>query len=154
MGLRSRSSRPRDPGPLKHTLRAVFAVLASALAFACAGVGGGAEHARHAGHATARERQHQAEKAAHPLPSAARVLLRGGGLLLDGPSRRPGAPPRVAAGTDPSRQGSFAARAVHQQAVGAHTRRILSLTLARRLAAARDGTLSSLSNGVPPPISA
>ncbi|HEX5870725.1 MAG TPA: hypothetical protein VFY65_09935 [Longimicrobium sp.] len=138
---------------MKHTLRTLFAVLASALAFACAGVGDGAGAARDVGHGTAREqRQHQAEKAAHPLPLAARALLRGGGLLLDGPSRRTGAPPRMAAGTDPSHQASFAARAVHRRAVGANTRRILSLALARRLAAARDGTLSSHSNGVPPPV--
>ena len=146
-------SATRDSDPLTHTLRALFAVLASALAFACADAGSGAGHARDVGPGTAREqRQPQAEKAAYSLPSAARVLLRGGGLLLDGPSRRSGAPPRMAAGTDPSHQASFAARVVLRQAIAAHTRRILSLTLARHLAAARDGTLSSRSNGVPPPV--
>jgi hypothetical protein len=36
------SLRSRDPGPLRHTLRSLFAVLAAALAFACAGAGSGA----------------------------------------------------------------------------------------------------------------
>jgi hypothetical protein len=144
----------RDRRPLKHTLRPLFALLAAALAFACVGMGHGAGDRRGVDlRASAGRYEHRTEKAAYPRPSAGRVLLRGTGVLLDA-SRRTGAPPRMVAGTDPSHEDSFAMRAVHRRATGAHARRILSLAMARRLAAARDGTLSSHSNGVPPPASA
>ncbi|WP_420124989.1 hypothetical protein [Longimicrobium sp.] len=138
---------------MKNTLRTLFAALACALALACVGSGAGA--ARDAGlRAAMEQRQHRTEKAAHPMPAAAWVLLRGGGLLLDRPSRGTGTPPRVAAGTDPSHDTSFAARSAVRRAIGARDCGMRSLGMARRLAAARDGTLSSYSNGVPPPASA
>lgn len=135
---------------MKNTLRTLFAALACALAFAC--VGGGAGVTRDAGVRTGVEqRQHGADQAAHPMPATARVLLRGSGLLLERPPRGSGAPPRIAAGTDPSHDTSFAALCAVRRATGARDCGVRSLGMARKLAAARDGTLSSYSNGVPPP---
>ncbi|HEX2208951.1 MAG TPA: hypothetical protein VHG93_14835 [Longimicrobium sp.] len=138
---------------MKHALRSLFAVLAAALAFAGAHAGHGSGEARGAGLRPADPRlERRAEKALAALPQAARLLLRGGdGRGLDGPRRASGAPPRLSAGTDPSRRTHFAARTLMRRASGARTRRTLTLRLARRMAAARDGTLSSRSNGVPPP---
>jgi hypothetical protein len=138
---------------LKYTLRSLFAVLAAALAFAGAGAGIGAGAARDEAHSAQERREHQVERVAYALPATARVLLRGGVPLLDGRARRTGAPPRIA-GTDPSDDDSFATRTVDRRSIAARARGILSLPLARRLAAARDGTVSSHSNGVPPPVSA
>jgi hypothetical protein len=144
-------SRPstRTAESLTHTLRALFAALAAALAIACAGAGNAA---REAGPASLR-RVESVEKAQADTPAPARLLLRAGGRLLDGPPRRAGTPPRMASSSDPQ-NGWFAARSILQRAAGARTRRMLTLALARRLAAARDGTLSARSTGVPPPPSA
>jgi hypothetical protein len=157
---RPSSLRSRDPGPLRHTLRSLFAVLAAALAFACAGAGSGAgSGAGEARGVATRSGGHQpgpgVERAAHALPSLARILLRGGGPLVHGPSRRAGSPPpRLAPGTPPSDDLSVDARTAALLAAGARSGGVLPLALARRMAAFRDGTLSSRSNGVPPPVRA
>ena len=133
---------------MKLALRSLLAVLAAALAFACADAGSGAG-AEPRGASLGRQRE---VERGHEAPSSpARLLLRGGGLVLDGPHRRSGAPPRLSAGTDPSHDTHFAALSLVRQAAGTRARGILSLALRRHLGAARDGTLSSHSNGVPPP---
>ena len=135
---------------MTHTLRALFAALAAALAVACAGAGNAVRDAD----APSLRRVRSVEKAQAATPAPARLLLRAGRRLLDGPPRRTGAPPRMASPADPPNDGWFSARSVLQRAAGARTRRLLTLALARRLAAARDGTLSARSTGVPPPPSA
>jgi hypothetical protein len=137
---------------LTHTLRALFAALAAALAIACAGAGAGTA-AREAGVPSLRRVQ-SVEKAQAAAPAPARLLVRAASRLLDGPPRRTGTPPRMASPADPPDDAWFSARSVLQRAAGARTRRMLTLALARRLAAARDGTLSARSTGVPPPPSA
>lgn len=64
---------------------------------------------------------------------------------------RRGALPRVAPRTDPPGTPGLPASFM---AAPAHTRRAVGRHLARRMAAARDGTLSARSTGVPPPRSA
>jgi len=134
-------------GPLRSTLAALLA----ALALACAGFGvrGGAEDA-----AESRRPVLRAEHAGQGMgakQTPAPVFQRGGTLVLDGPPRRTGPLPRLTPAKDPSQGGSFAARTVVREATGTRIRRILTLALARHLAAARDGTLSSRSTGLPPP---
>lgn len=130
-------------------------MILAALALACAeriGRGGGdAESGRT--HATA-IRHGGGARPEHAEPAPLLAYLRGGSLVLDAPARRMGGvpPSRVAPGTDPSHFHSSAARHAARRTAGTRTRRILTLALARRLAAARDGTLSSRSNGVPPPV--
>lgn len=138
------------------TIRSLFAALAAALALACAGVAGNGGADAHREHPTGWSAPRQsAQPAAKATPALARMLVRGGVLVLDPPGRRSGAPPRMAAaGTDPSHDHSFSVQAVIRRISGARTRGILNLALARQLAAARDGTLSARSTGVPPPAQA
>lgn len=141
---------------MKHSFRSTFAALLAALALACAGFGEGARNERNAGapHAPGWRSARGAESAFRVEQAPSLVFLRGGTLVLDGPPRRTGPLPRIAPGTDPSHESSFAAQGAHRRASGARIRRILTLALARHLAAARDGTLSSRSTGVPPPVTA
>ena len=138
---------------MTHSLRSTFAALLAALALACAGLGVRAADAdAGAGrHAPALRQNHGESLLSLAEQAPAPPFLRGGALVMEGLARRPGALPRVVPGTDPSHETSSAVWSVHRQGTGAHARRILTLALARHLAAARDGTLSSRSTGVPPP---
>lgn len=136
---------------LKHTLRSTFAALLAALALACVGDGvrgGGTNAAREQG-SVLRNARGTALDVQRALELA---FLRGGGPVLVGRGQRMGALPRVAPGAQPSGTPTFAA--VHV-ARGSYAGALIHPTLrppfARRLAAARDGTLSARSTGVPPP---
>jgi hypothetical protein len=140
---------------VKHSLRSTFIALLAALAFVGAGVGDGARGTRDAGGAHPpgwRQGGVGASILAEQAPTLA--FLRGGALTLGGAPRHAGDLPRFGPGTDPSHHSSFAAHTAHRRSAGARIRRILTLALARHLAAARDGTLSSRSTGVPPPFPA
>jgi hypothetical protein len=140
-----------SPRPVKHAFRSTFIALCAALAFICAGWGDGARGA-HGGQAHPPGwRQHRAAQPLLGERAPTLTFLRGGALVLTAAPRHTGAPPRLGAGTDPSHRSSFAAHLTHRRSAGTRTRRILTLALARHLAAARDGTLSSRSTGVPPP---
>jgi hypothetical protein len=151
MGVDRRASISAPPRLVKHSFRSAFAALLAALALACAGLGSGERNGA-APHAPGWRPAAGAENAYRAEPAPALVFLRGGALVLDGPQRRAGALPRITPGT--SHESSFAAAGAHRRASGARIRRILTLALGRHLAAARDGTLSSRSTGVPPPVTA
>lgn len=141
---------------MKLSLRSAFSLILAALAFACAGAIERGEGGENAGRAEAPALHHPRRAPAQDAEQAhVPAYFRGGTLVLDGPIRRVGTPPpRAANGSTPSHFRSFAAWTARRRAAGARIRGILALTLARRLAAARDGTLSSRSNGVPPPVPA
>jgi hypothetical protein len=136
---------------VKGSLRSSFAAI-FALALACVGVGVRGAPEPPAPPAASLRETHR-DRSIDTRQTPALVLLRAGTLVLDGPPRRAGAMPRIAPGDGGAHADDawLAARTALRRAAGERTRRILTLALARQLAAARDGTLSSRSTGVPPP---
>jgi len=139
---------------VKHSLRSPFAVLLAALALACAGLGArggdGTGAARAHGPML---RQPAGIAAAVDMRSAmALAFLHGGGPALAGHASRPGTPSRVLPGALTSGFAPFSVlHASRALVAGAYVHPPLRPPFARRLAAARDGTLSARSTGVPPP---
>lgn len=137
---------------MRLLLRPTFAALLAALAFACAGLG--ARAAAEAGGAPGPLlRRGGAETVVLDAQrTLALAFLRGGRPVLAGPSNRAGTLPGIARDAGASDPFPFprphAARRLH---AGARIRLVLRPPFARRLAAARDGTLSARSTGVPPP---
>lgn len=143
---------PRSPRLVKQTLRSTFAALLAALALACAGLGARGSDAADAGRAHAPVLRHGRGIALDVQRTLELVFLRGGGPVLAGHGKRPGALPRVAPGSQPPGiLPCFAIHAARGLPAGALIHPTLRPPFARRLAAARDGTLSARSTGVPPP---
>lgn len=148
-GVQQTPRPPRTPGPLKHSLRSTFATLLAALAIACAGLGargvaladGPREPVLRQGYGTNADVQRTLELA----------FLRGGAPSLAARTLRPGAMPRVVPGTHASVIPLAATYGARGSFAGPLLLPTLNPPFARRLAAARDGTLSARSNGVPPP---
>jgi hypothetical protein len=139
---------------VKRSFRPTFAVLLAALALACAGLGahGGADADTGRTPAPMLRRTGAATARLDAQRTLALAFLRGGTPALGGLSNRPGTLPRVAPGSPSAHTPSFhALHAVHRYAGGACILSISRPPFARRLAAARDGTLSARSTGVPPP---
>ncbi|HYR09354.1 MAG TPA: hypothetical protein VEQ60_16335 [Longimicrobium sp.] len=135
---------------MKHTLRSTFAALLAALALAC--VGGGARGGGTDARELASVLRHAPGTALDVQRALELAFVRGGGSVLVGRGQRMGALPRVAPGTQPSGIPTFAAvHAARGSYAGALIHPTLRPPFARRLAAARDGTLSARSTGVPPP---
>jgi hypothetical protein len=138
---------------LKLSLRSTFAALLAALAFACAGLGDRGPAGEASGGRRAPSLQRQTRGGLQDArETLALPFLRGGSPGVAGASHRTGALPRVGPGThpsDPSLEGT--AHAARRAAAGARIRTTRRPSFARQLAAARDGTLSARSNGVPPP---
>ncbi len=136
---------------MKHSLRSTFAALLAALALACAGLGVRGGEGADAGHRHASVLR-QGGIALDVQRTLELGFLHGGRPALAGRAHRAGTLPRVVPGSQPSGIPSFAAEyAPRDFAAGAHIHPTLRPPFARRLAAARDGTLSARSTGVPPP---
>ncbi|HEX6037386.1 hypothetical protein [Longimicrobium sp.] len=135
---------------MKHTLRTTFAALLAALALACVGLGDRADAAPASG---GRSFQPQAQSGvATGRQALALAFLQGGAPVLAPPGMRAGVVPRVAPGAGaPDTPARGIAHAARLATADARTRCTLLPTFARRLAAARDGTVSARSTGVPPP---
>jgi hypothetical protein len=132
------------------SLRRTFAAIFAALALACAVNG---ERVKAEPPTTDSLRRPRAEQSIDTRQTPALALHRAGLLALD-PPRRPGSPSRIGLGDAPPHHGVFAARMDGRRAAAVSIRLTLTLALTRRLAAARDGTLSARSTGVPPPLHA
>lgn len=134
---------------MKATFRSTFAALLAALAFACVGLGDRIGADRLHGPTLQRPTGTRIVTGGEALALA---FLQGGTPVLAGVHHRTGALPRVAPGTHPTDPSpADAAQASRMAAAGVRIRPALRPPFARDLAAARDGTLSARSNGVPPP---
>jgi hypothetical protein len=152
MGLHTSALHPAPPRLLKHTLRSTFAALLAALALACAGLGARGSDAAGTERAHAPVLRHGRGIAVDVQRTLELVFLRGGGPVLAGRASRPGALPRVAPGSQQSGILPFVTiHGARGSSAGALIHPTLRPPFARRLAAARDGTLSARSTGVPPP---
>ena len=137
---------------MKHTLRSTFAALLAALALACAGSGARGGDAAEAGRAHAPVLRHGRGIAVDVQRTLELAFLRGGRPVLVGGAHRPGALPRIAPGSQPfGIVPFFAGHGTRGSVTGPLIHPTLRPPFARRLAAARDGTLSARSTGVPPP---
>jgi hypothetical protein len=137
---------------VKPTLRSTFSALLAALALACAGLGAPGSDAAGAGRVHAPVLRHGRGIAMDVQRTLELIFLRGGGPVLAGHGKRPGALPRVAPGSQPPGiLPTFAVHGARRFAAVALIHPMLRPPFARRLAAARDGTLSARSTGVPPP---
>ena len=138
---------------MKHTLRSTFAALLAALALACAGLGDRVARSDAPSPTDARSFQNATRTGGVTAREAlALAFLQGGSPVVGAPGMRTGALPRVAPGADGS--GPLCRGIAHAARMAAEDARIRCTqlpTFARRLAAARDGTLSARTNGVPPP---
>jgi hypothetical protein len=126
---------------VKPSLRTAFAALLAALALACAGFG--ARDGADAGRQAAVLRQ--GRLALDVQRTLELGFLHGGRPVLAG------AQPLVEPEGQPSGIPPFVDAAGRESTAGAHVYPTLRPPFARRLAAARDGTLSARSTGVPPP---
>jgi hypothetical protein len=140
-----------QPLVLKDTLRSTFAALLAALALACVG-----DRVRGGGTNAPAEQPSVLRYSAGTGLDVQRTLelafLRASGPVLVGWGQRTDAVPRVVPGTQPSGIPTFASvHAARGLSAGPPIHPTLRPPFARRLAAARDGTLSARSTGVPPP---
>ncbi|HEX2080922.1 MAG TPA: hypothetical protein VHG08_24680 [Longimicrobium sp.] len=137
---------------MKHTLRSLSAAFAAALALACAAVGNGGTAARDDGPGVRAAREPASVAAVDRGLAAAR--LKGSRPALERIPRRSGTPPRAHPGSHLPTSSLSAAGPAPPGVLHPHASRALRPAFARHLAAARDGTLSALSAGVPPPLPA
>lgn len=139
---------------MKRSLRSTFAVLLAALAFASVGLGarGAAETWTGRTPAPLLRGTGTAQAGLDAQRTLALAFLRTGTPVLGAAAGRPGTLPRVvSATTAPEPLAFHAAHPARGVAAGTQVPPLLRPPFARRLAAARDGTLSARSNGVPPP---
>ncbi|HST59794.1 MAG TPA: hypothetical protein VLK84_13915 [Longimicrobium sp.] len=134
---------------MKSSLRSTFAALLAALALACVGLG--VRDGADAGHRRTSVLR-QGGLALDVQRTLELGFLHGGRPALAGRVVRLGALPLVEPGNQLSGPPPLAAvLAGHRLAAGAHIHPALRPPFARCLSAARDGTLSARSTGVPPP---
>ncbi|HEU4562054.1 MAG TPA: hypothetical protein VFS20_29775 [Longimicrobium sp.] len=141
---------------MKSALRSSLATLFSVLAFACLGLGErGSAGAEMRGMRIQTPRQLAEHAAVFRLENAfALIFLEAHSPALKVPARRPGAVPRLGPGRSPSSAPGYLPPGADHATVGSspHLGHVRRPGLARELAAAQDGTLSSRSTGLPPPI--